>query len=306
MTSKTMFVTLMTVMRGILPRNVLMKTSLKLNPVKTGGDGYVLRKFKNNVFHYDITLGVNGLLNFDNHNKTWFDDDVVSNRAYVELVTTVTHECKHILQYESFLDEACLNDNFHMACVAFVCSFNADYYYSNYHSIITEMDAEIYSLMFSRQYFSEIWGREKSDVELLRMINSHCGKRGHDGWFFPKLYDNVIDFDKFLHKFEQHANDMCFATKRSYNIYRSNDFVAVYLQKHSDLLYAWNMCKTGVEQDVFMARITANLKGAKSWRPYFPFVYDSFHGRLPEVNKRSGDLAERTNRIFELAKKLGN
>ena len=41
MTSKTMFVTLMTVMRGILPRNVLMKTSLKLNPVKTGGDGYV-------------------------------------------------------------------------------------------------------------------------------------------------------------------------------------------------------------------------------------------------------------------------
>ena len=219
--------------------------------------------------------------------------------------TTVAHECKHIEQYASYLTEESLHSRYYMACAAYVCSFNVDYYMSNYHNIMTEMDAELFSIVFARKYFGQLWGKKLSDIEILRMINSHCGKRGHDGWFFPKLYENVSSVDLFLKHFEKYAIEMCFDTRRVYHISRSSDPAAKYLRKHSELLYAWNMCQSGVAQDVLLAKITANLNGAGQQRMYFPYLYDKFHNHLTIETSRSEDLVNRTNKIFEMAKKYG-
>lgn len=305
MTSNCMFNVLMDVIKDILDKDTFMLVSLQLNPYKTGGDGYVVRKWINNRFIYEIVIGVAGLLSYDLHNCVFANTDTVSNRAYVELVTTVAHECKHIEQYASFLTEESLHSRYYMACAAYVCSFNVDYYMSNYHNIMTEMDAELFSIVFARKYFGQLWGKKLSDIEILRMINSHCGKRGHDGWFFPKLYENVSSVDLFLKHFEKYAIEMCFDTRRVYHISRSSDPAAKYLRKHSELLYAWNMCQSGVAQDVLLAKITANLNGAGQQRMYFPCLYDKFHNHLTIETSRSEDLVNRTNKIFEMAKKYG-
>ena len=79
----------MDVIKDILDKDTFMLVSLQLNPYKTGGDGYVVRKWINNRFIYEIVIGVAGLLSYDLHNCVFANTDTISNRAYVELITTV-------------------------------------------------------------------------------------------------------------------------------------------------------------------------------------------------------------------------
>ena len=53
MTSNGMFNVLMGVIKDILDKDTFMLVSLQLNPYKTGGDGYVVRKWINNRFIYE-------------------------------------------------------------------------------------------------------------------------------------------------------------------------------------------------------------------------------------------------------------
>ena len=72
MTSNCMFNVLMDVIKDILDKDIFMLVSLQLNPYKTGGDGYVVRKWINNRFIYEIVIGVASLLSYDLHKLNSF------------------------------------------------------------------------------------------------------------------------------------------------------------------------------------------------------------------------------------------